>query len=226
MKKIVLSMVFLFTVTFSVMGCRPYISGTTPEDDAIEVPGHSLIEARFAIRIDDSSFEPSMYYLELDGQKVEGSVKLEARFSQDVLVFSPDEPLKSGMTYKATVKAGAKSEDDGSKMLQDKIFSFTVDSVKPEFVSIDPVNGEPAFYKNRITITFNEPIRSIDYVLKDSNGNAVNCMTTPIDNTVQIRPNTELGSGAKYSIQVLSYSDTAGNVNDLAISSSFTTDKY
>jgi hypothetical protein len=226
MKKVVLSVVFLFAVTLSVMGCRPYISGTTPEDGAVEVPGNALIEARFAIRIDDSSFEPSMYYLELDGEKVEGSVKLEARFSQDVLVFTPLESLEAGKTYKATVKAGVKSEDDGSKMLQNKVFSFTVDSVKPEFISIDPVDGEPAFYKNRITITFNEPISSIDYVLKDSNGNAVNCMTTPIDNTVQIRPNIALGSGAKYSIQIISYSDTAGNINDLAVLSSFTTAQY
>ena len=128
---------FIFAVALILAACKPEITGTSPDDGAMDVKGHSQISADFSTSIDPSTLQ---FSVENNGIPVPGAVTVDKNpiSNDDVAVFTPDKNsmFTAGKTYTATIKAGVANADGGSKMKSDYSWSFTIESIPPVLESI------------------------------------------------------------------------------------------
>jgi len=135
----------------------PEVSEVFPADGAGEIEVDSEIIATFSEPIDPASFEAT-FSLNLPNSISGSFLYLN---NNRVAVFTPDQPLNFTTPY--TISIGTGLTDARGNPLQTAYSStFTTgspDGVAPQFVQIDPANGQDSvFITNKLTIVFSEPI--------------------------------------------------------------------
>lgn len=86
----------------------PGMEETFPADNAMDIPGDSVIRATFSDDMDPSSINGGTFILTSGGVPVAGTVTCEGATA----TFTPSAPLPSDTLYMATVTSGAKSLDN------------------------------------------------------------------------------------------------------------------
>jgi hypothetical protein len=203
----------IFAAALILAACKPEIAGTSPDDGAMDVKGHSQITADFSTSIEASTL---LFSVEANGIPVSGTVTVEKNpiSNDDVAVFTPDKNsmFTAGKTYTATIKAGVANEDGGSKMKNDYSWSFTVETIPPVLESISPDNGQNIYEGSpEIALRFNESIGELSFNVSTEHGSPV---FSDDRRKVSIRLD-HMSAGQSCRFVLYGFSDTAGNYTEL-----------
>jgi hypothetical protein len=204
---------FIFAVALILAACKPDITGTSPDDGAMDVKGHSQISADFSTSIDPSTLQ---FSVENNGIPIPGVVTVDKNpVSNDYMaVFTPDKnsTFTAGKTYTATIKAGVANADGGGKMKSDYSWSFSIETVPPVLESMLPDNGQNIYEGSpEVVMKFNESMGEISFNISTEHDSPV---FSDDRKKVSIRLN-HVNAGQSCRFVLYGFSDTAGNYTEL-----------
>lgn len=244
----------LLTYTYTVENTAPQILSAGPTGSSNSAL--SKIWIAFNEEVDMNSVNSDTVVL----KDLSSLTKIYGRYEQVydsttsrwVVYLTPSTPLRNNLAgYQVTVKSGNAGVKDlgGTPLLLDYTYTFSVDNIAPQILSINPPNGSSnVAVDSQIVITFNEPIMPsslygategssgtfyVNYISAcGSTKHTYGCVTLSKDmTTVRFVPSLpyRLLGNRNYSIDIdeTKVFDLAGNVMntiDLGPVSSFTTE--
>lgn len=184
------------------------VVSTNPADDVTTAELNKKITALFREPLDLATVNDTTFTLVYDanGTKVDGTVS----YSDNTIIFTPDNNLTADTKYTATITTDVKNEDGSSPLSTDYVWSFTTgsgtDTTAPEVTSTGPdVNATDVPLNRSVSALFNE---------------ALNPKTvTPTTFTLVYEANsTEVGGTVSYASNTMTFVPT----EDLDINTTYT----
>ncbi len=204
----------------------PEILSVNPTNNEENVSIDTEISATFDEPLNDATVNDSNFYLELDGDRVSGSVSR----SGDTIIFSPSNDLDYESTYTATISTGI--QDMAGNSLEDsEVWSFTTeeapDDTPPSVSSTSPVGGsDNVTIETNISVTFNESITASDPDDTIEISPSVDGSADISGNTITFTPSDNLAYETTYTLKVTTaVEDLAGNSLEEDFEWEFTTEE-
>jgi hypothetical protein len=194
-----------FTFRFSTTGYLE-VAQVIPADGTTEVQTNATITVMFnrpvvaltSLEEAENFPQPVSFEPAISGQG--------AWLNTSIYVFTPDEPMGGGVTYRATVKAGL-TDVAGQTLLADD-FSWSFTTQPPEVVFVSPNDGQTLVpIETAIQVTFNQPVdpQSVEANFTFSatglfGGGSVSGPFLVVDNTLTFTPSKRLEFDTTYKV--------------------------
>ena len=140
----------------STEGVCPIVTGTIPEDGALNVPLNQTISATFNELMNTSTITAVSFTVS-GIAPIQGTISFVNSATITTAIFTPTSPLLNNTTYTGRITTAVKDEN-GNAMQSDYVWSFsTGNTINPVVILTNPNNGATNVPLNKvITATFNQ----------------------------------------------------------------------
>jgi hypothetical protein len=207
---------------------RPKVISTDPADKEIAVAINKKTAVVFNKAMNASTITSGTFLLKQGTTAVTGTIG----YNGNTATFDPSVNLAANTLYTGTITTGAK-DVNGNSLLLNYNWSFKtgtmLDTLRPQVISIDPINGASAVMTNKIiSASFSKSmdpatINSTTYLLKQA-GSTVNGSISYSGTTAYYTPAANLLPNTVYDVIVTNgAADLSGNTLANNYTWSFTT---
>lgn len=138
--------------TWSFTTKAPSVAKVTPEANTRFAGTRTEVRVTFDTPVVRATAEQRFVLKGPEGEPIVGGITWEG----DALVFKPNQPLRSGTAYAASVRAGVKAERGGGET-KDFNWSFTTVGI-PRVLATTPAEGRQLKVYDSLRITFSGPM--------------------------------------------------------------------
>ena len=203
-----------------VIAVPPQVIDVAPKDDSGDVSVSSQVTATFSQEMEKALTQASFTLTDESGAVVSGSFE----WTDNTMVFSPDQDLMYGQLYSAKILSIA-PDLNGFPLGDDFSWGFTTELASlPQVIDVSPKDGSTdVAISSQVTATFSQEMEEASaqsaFLLTDESGAAVSGSFEWTDNTLVFNPDLDLVYGQLYSAKILG---AAAGLNGATLGDDFT----